>query len=55
MSLSRSRGGFFLQQPVDAFADEFNTFRLHHTLDGRTLAEYLQSLTAKETPTSHMY
>ena len=39
---------------IDAFADEFNTFRPHQALDGRTPAEYLQSLTAKETSPSHM-
>ena len=40
---------------VDAFADEFNTFRLHQALDGRVPAEYLQSLAAKETLPFHMY
>ena len=40
---------------IDAFADEFNTFRPHHALDQQTPAKYLHSLTAKETPlTSHM-
>ena len=43
---------------IDAFADEFNNFRPHNALDGRTPNEYLQSLTANETsttqPTSHM-
>ena len=40
---------------IDAFADEFNTFRPHNALDGQTPAEYLLSLTAKETQPSHMY
>ena len=40
---------------IDAFADEFNTFRPHHALDGQTPSEYLQSRTAKETLPSHMY
>ena len=35
---------------IDAFADEFDTFRPHHALDQQTPAEYLHSLTAKETP-----
>ena len=39
---------------IDAFADEFNTFRPHQALGGHTPAEYLHSLTAKETPVSHM-
>ena len=39
---------------IDAFADEFNTLRPHNALDGQTPAEYLLSLTAKETPPSHM-
>ena len=39
---------------IDAFADEFSTFRPYQALDGHTSAEYLLSLTAKETPTSHM-
>ena len=40
---------------VDAFADEFNTFRPHHALDGQTLNQHLQSLAAKETLPSHMH
>ncbi len=39
---------------IDAFADEFNTFRPHQALGGHTPAQYLHSLTAKETPVSHM-
>ena len=39
---------------IDAFADEFNTFRPHNALDGQTPAEYLLSPTAKETQPSHM-
>ena len=39
---------------IDAFADEFNTFRPHQALDGQAPAEYLRSLTAKETQSSHM-
>ena len=38
---------------VDAYADEFSTFRPHHALDGQILNQYLQSLAAKETPASH--
>ena len=38
---------------IDAFADEFNTFRPHNALDGRAPAEYLLSLTAEEPPPSH--
>ena len=38
---------------IDAFADEFNTFRPRQALDGHTPAEYLQSLNAMETPPSH--
>ena len=39
---------------IDAFTDEFNTFRPHQALGGHTPAQYLHSLTAKETPVSHM-
>ena len=40
---------------IDAFAEEFNAFRPHHALERHTPAEYLQYLTARETPlTSHM-
>ena len=39
---------------IDAFADEFNTLRPHNAPDGNTPAEYLLSLTAEETPPSHM-
>ena len=39
---------------IDAFADEFNTFRPHQALDGHTPAEYLARHTAEEPPPSHM-
>ena len=39
---------------IDAFADEFNTFRPHQALGGQTPAEYLAQIKANETPTSHM-
>ena len=39
---------------IDAFADEFNTFRPHQALVGQTPAEYLAKIKASQTPTSHM-
>ena len=39
---------------IDAFADEFNTFRPHQALGGQTPAEYLAQITARETQPSHM-
>ncbi len=39
---------------IDAFADEFNTFRPHQALGGHTPAEYLARHTAEEPPPSHM-
>lgn len=38
---------------IDAFADEFNTFRPHQALGGQTPAEYLAQITARETQPSH--
>lgn len=38
---------------IDAFADEFNTFRPHQVLGGQTPAEYLAQITARETQPSH--
>jgi putative transposase len=43
-----------LQPFVDAFAHRFNHHRPHDALDGRTPAEYLQTLSA-EAPPSHMH
>jgi transposase InsO family protein len=43
-----------LQPFVDAFAHRFNHYRPHDTLDGRTPAEYLQSLSSGDTSASHM-
>ncbi len=39
---------------IDAFADEFNTFRPHQALGGHTPAEYLARHTAGEALPSHM-
>lgn len=39
---------------IATFADGFSTFRPHNALDEQTPAEYLRSLTAKQTPPSHM-
>ena len=39
---------------LDAFADEFNTFRPHQALGGMTPAEYLATRTADEPPPSQM-
>lgn len=39
---------------IDAFAEEFNTFRPHQALDGKTPLQYLQQLTAQRDPPSHM-
>ena len=38
-----------LNRWIDAFADEFNTFRPHQALGGQTPAQYLAKRTAKET------
>ncbi len=38
-----------LNRWIDAFADEFNTWRPHQSLGGQTPFEYLASLTAQET------
>ncbi len=43
-----------INQWLDAFAEEFNTFRPHQALGGQTPAEYLANRTAKETLPSHM-
>ena len=37
---------------IDAFADEFNTFRPHQALGGHTPARYLARHTAEESPPS---
>lgn len=39
---------------LDAFAEEFNTFRPHQALGGNTPAEYLAKHPADELPPSHM-
>ena len=39
---------------IDAFADEFNTFRPHQALGGQTPEQYLAKHAAEETPPSHM-
>ena len=39
---------------IDAFADEFNTFRPHQALGGHTPAQYLARHTAEEPLPSHM-
>jgi transposase InsO family protein len=39
---------------IDAFADIYNGFRPHRALGGKTPAQYLAFLQAKETPASHM-
>lgn len=39
---------------IDAFAYEFNTFRPHQALAGKTPLEYLTEQAANETPASHM-
>ena len=38
---------------IDAFADEFNSFRPHQALGGQTPAEYLAQIAARETQPSH--
>jgi putative transposase len=43
-----------LQPLVDAFAHRFNHHRPHDALDGRTPAEYLQTLSSATQPQSHM-
>jgi len=43
-----------LNQWIDAFADEFNTFTPHQAPGGQTPIEYLDCITANETPTAHM-
>lgn len=39
---------------IDAFADLYNTFRPHGALAGKTPAQYLATLQAKQTPPSQM-
>lgn len=43
-----------LQPLVDAFAHRFNHIRPHDALDGRTPAEYLESLSQRDHDASHM-
>ena len=43
-----------LQAFVDAFAHRFNHYRPHDALGGSTPAEYLQTISQRETPPSHM-
>ena len=43
-----------LQPIVDAFAHRFNHHRPHDALDGRTPAEYLQTLSQRDLAPSHM-
>ena len=38
---------------IDAFADEFNTFRPHQALGGQTPEQYLAKHAAEEPPPSH--
>ena len=40
---------------LDAFAQEFNTFRPHQTFGRQTPAQYLVQLAADENPMSHMF
>lgn len=40
---------------IDSFSHLYNTYRPHGALNGMTPAEYLQFITAKENPSSHMY
>jgi transposase InsO family protein len=43
-----------LNREIDRFADLYNTYRPHGALNGLTPAEYLQAITAKKAPASHM-
>jgi len=43
-----------LQPMVDAFAHRFNHIRPHDALDLKTPAQYLESISQREPPESHM-
>lgn len=43
-----------LQPFVDAFAHRFNHHRPHDALDGKTPAEYLEAISQRDPPASHM-